>query len=32
MEISRAQIQETLRQLELEGLVKIIPNKGAYVS
>ena len=30
--VSRTPVREAIHKLELEGLVQIIPNKGAYVT
>lgn len=30
--ISRTPVREAIRQLELEGLVQLVPNKGAFVT
>lgn len=32
LRISRTPVREAIRQLELEGLVQLVPNKGAFVT
>ncbi len=32
MNVSRTPIREAFRQLQMEGYITVLPNKGAYVS